>query len=781
MARAAAAARPVAVSAPLRYTGARVKRVEDPRLLGGRGRYVDDVVLPRMLHVAFVRSPHAHARVLGVEARAARDLPGIAGVFTGSDLRGLARPLAPRLEGEGFVPTAWPALADGEARFCGEAVAAVVAESPYVAADGRELVRVEYEALEATATIEAALAADRILFRRAWRRGDVAGAFARAAIVLRETFEHGRCAASPMEPRGLVADWDGEALTVWASTQTPSILVTALAGALDLPESRVRVIVPDVGGGFGLKMHVFPEDVAVAALARRLDRPVKWVEERRENLAAGSQARAQRLEVEAALDAGGLLQALRARAVADGGAYHVYPETGALEPLGSVGILPGPYRTAAYEYEAVTALTHKPPLGAYRGVGMTMGAFAMERMLDIAAERVGIDPAEIRRRNLIPRDGYPFVSASGMTYDSGDFPKALAQVLAAVDYERLRREQAALRARGRLVGIGISCYTEYTGMGAEGFRRRGASDVPGIEAATVTMDPDGTARCATSFPSQGQGHATTLAQVVADRLGVALECVRVEPVDTRAAPRGSGTFGSRGAVSQLGGAGAAADEVRAKLQALAGFLLEASPADVVMSEGRAHVRGVPARGVGLAEIARLAYSPPLGGLPGGLAPGLAATVYFDPPGPTFSGAVHVAVVEVDRETGRVTVSRYAVVEDCGPLINPTIVEGQIHGAVAQGIGEALLERVVYDGDGQLLTATLMDYALPKADDLPAFEIGHLETPAPGMPGGVKGMGEGGTIGAPAAIANAVADALRGTGVRVTSLPISPESLVRGRA
>jgi len=763
------------VSQP-RYTGARIKRVEDPRLLRGRARYVDDIALPRMLHIAFVRSPHAHAAIRRVDRAAARRLDGVVGVFTAADLHGVVRNLEPRLDAEGFVPATWTPLADRAVRFYGEAVAAVVASSPYIAADARELVQVEYEPLAAVSTLDAALAANRVLFRRVWRRGDVAAAFARAPVLLRETFEHARCAASPIEPRGLVADWDGETLTVWASSQTPSIMRTALATSLDLPEPRVRVIAPDVGGGFGLKMHVFPEDIAVAALARSVGRPVKWIEERRENLAAASQARAQRMEVEVAAATDGTLLALRARVISDGGSYHVYPVTGALEPLGSAVILPGPYRTPAYEYEAITALTHKPPLGACRGVGMTMGAFVMERMLDLVAERVKLDPAEIRRRNLIPREAYPFTSASGMTYDSGDYPKALEQALAAVDYENLRREQQAARDGGRLVGVGISCYTEYTGMGAEVFRRRGMADVPGIEAATVTMDPDGTVSCASSFPSQGQGHATTLAQVVADRLGVPMDRVRVLAVDTLGGPRGSGTFGSRGAISQLGSAGAAADRVRAKLQTLAAHVLEASPSDVVLEGARAAVRGFPDRAIALAELARLAYSPPLGGLPDGVPPGLEATVYFDSPGPTFSGAVHVAVVEVDRDTGRVALRRYVLVEDCGPMINPMIVEGQIHGAVAQGIGEALLERVVYDEHGQLLTATLMDYALPKADDVPTLEIGHLETPSPAMPGGVKGMGEGGTIGAPAAIANAVADALRGLGVSVRRLPIRSEEL-----
>jgi carbon-monoxide dehydrogenase large subunit len=753
-----------------------VKRLEDPRLLRGGGRYLDDVVLPRMLAVAFVRSPHPHAHVAALDGAAARALAGVVAVVTAAELRGVARPLAPRLSGGGFSPTEWPALADGEVRFCGEAVAAVVARTPYLAADARELVRVEYEPLRALVSVEDALAAESLLFRRDWRHGDVDGVFAQAPVVLRERFTHGRLAAAPMEPRGVVADWDGESLTVWASTQVPSVLRSALAAALGLEETRVRVLAPDVGGAFGLKTHVFPEDVAVAALARLLGHPVKWVEERREQLTAAAHARGQRVDVELAADAGGVVRGLRARVVSDGGAYHIYPLTGALEPLGTAAILPGPYRAEAYAYEALAVATHKPPLGAYRGVGMTMGAFAMERMMDLLAERLGVDPAEIRRRNFIPRDGYPFTSASGMTYDSGDYPGALEQALARAGYDALRREQAAARAAGRLVGIGVACYTEYTGMGSEVFRRRGMEDVRGLEAATVTMDPDGGVRCATSFPSQGQGHATTIAQVVADRLGVALERVRLVPTDTAVAPTGAGTFGSRGAVSIGGTIAVAADRLRDRLQALAGHQLEAAAADVVLADGRAQVRGFPDRAVAVAELARLAYSLPLGGLPATIGPGLSETVFFDPPGPTFSGAVHVAAVEVDPDTGRVQVRRYVVIEDCGPVVNPTIVEGQIHGAVAQGLGEALLESIVYDADGQTLTATLMDYALPTAADVPALEIGHLETPSPLMPGGVKGMGEGGTIGAPAAIANAVADAVRPLGVRVTGLPIRPESL-----
>ena len=769
-------------SPPPRYLGARVKRLEDPRLLAGQGSFLDDLTLPGLLHAAFVRSAHAHAIVRSVDAEAGRLVPGVVLVLTGRDLEGEVAPLVPRLEAPGFTPTAWPALATERARFVGEPVAVVAAATPYAAVDGASAVVVDYDPLPAVPDAAAALAPgaprlhpgqpSNVLFEGRGSQGDVEGAFAAAPVVVRETFAHARCSASPLEGRGLIARWEGDVLTLWTGTQVPHVFRTGVARAFGLPESRVRVIVPDTGGGFGQKMHVMPEDLAVAALARRAGRPVKWIETRRENLAAATQAREQRVEIEAAADADGSLRALRARLVSDVGAYHVYPLTGALEALGAASILPGPYRTPAYAFEIVALATTKPPLGAYRGVGMTMGALVMERTLDLLADRLGLDPALVRQRNLIPRDAYPFTSATGFVYDSGDFPKALEVALTLAGYERLVREREAGRARGRLLGIGMACYTEYTGIGSETYRRRGMADMPGPEAATVRVEADGSVTCLVSFPSQGQGHATTTAQLVADQLGVPLEAVTVRQPDTDEAPPGTGTFASRGAVAQSGAADAAAATVRGALLALAGGLLEASPADLLLADGVVRVRGVPDRGVTVAEVARQAHAA------AGGAARLQATQRFDPPGPTFSGAVHVASVEVDPETGRVAVRDYVVVEDCGPVINPMIVEGQIHGAVAQGIGEALGERLVYDESGQLVTGTLLDYALPTAGALPAFTIRHLETPSPLTPGGYKGMGEGGTIGAPATIANAVADAVKPLGVAVTTLPILPADLVR---
>jgi len=763
-----------------RYIGASVRRVEDPRLVSGQGQFLDDIRLDGLLHAAFVRSPHAHAIVRAVDTAAAQAAPAVHRVLTGQDLTNSVRSLSPRFEGPGFTSTAWPALARERVRFVGEPVAAIAAESAYAAVDARDLVVVDYEPLAAQADVTAAMAANapplhaghrsNTLFERRRSQGEVDAAFKGAAVVVRETFRHGRCSAAPLEPRGLIAEWDSDGLTLWCGTQVPSVYGAALARAFGLDEGRVRVIVPDTGGGFGQKMHVMPEDLAVAALARMTARPVKWTETRRENLAAASHAREERVEIEAAADASGAILALRARLYSDAGAYHIHPLTAALEPMGTAGILPGPYRIPAYAFEIVAVATNKPPLGAYRGVGMTMGAFVMERTLDLVADRLGLDPAEIRRRNLIPRDGYPYTSASGFVYDSGDYPKALEQALALAGYEHLKRERDEARQRGRLFGVGLSCYTEFTGIGSETYRRRGMVEMPGPEAATVTMAADGGVTCLLSFSSQGQGHATTAAQLVADHLGVPLERVRVLQPDTATSPPGTGTFASRGAVVMRGAAGAAAVTLRKRLLDIAGGVLEVSAADLELRDGRVSVRGMPDRGVDLAAIARDAGPA-----------SLEVTEIFDPPGPTFSGAIHVASVEVDPETGRASLRHYVVVEDCGPVINPLIVEGQIHGAVAQGVGEALGERLVYDENGQLLTGTLMEYALPVAETLPFLTIGHLETPSPLTPGGHKGMGEGGTIGAPAAIANAVADAVKPLGLGITVLPILPERLLAPRS
>ena len=760
--------------------GAAVRRREDHRLLTGRAWYADDVWFAGTLAAAFVRSPHAHARLASVETG------GRTGVFTASDFPDL-RAIIPHMTDAGFAPTAqWP-LARDIVRYVGEPVAAVLAADRYAAEDAADHVTTHYEPLPAMADVEAALASgaprlhalpENVLYRRTYAAGDPDEAFRQAEVRVAAEIAMSRATALPLEGRGAVAYLDGDVLTVWAGTQVPSLLRSALAACLGVPEHRIRVVVPDTGGGFGQKMHVYPEDVVVAALALHTGRPVKWIEDRRENLTAASQAREERVRAEMAARRDGTVLGLRAEIVGDVGAYHVFPTTAALEPLGVAQILPGPYAIRHYAYDTRAVCTNKPPTGAYRGVGMTVGVLVMERLMDMLAHTVGLDIVEVRRRNLIPAEAFPYHAASGLVYESGSSHEALEHVCRAANYAALRDEQRRLRSEGRRLGIGVSCYTEYTGLGSATFARRGMTDIPGHEAAAVRVDPTGTVRVALSFSSQGQGHETTMAQLVAEALQVPLERVRVERVDTAAGPHGSGTFASRAAVAGSGAVLAAAGAVRERARAVAAALLEAAPADIEIVEGRFGVRGTTRR-VTFEEVARAASHVPLGKA-GVLAPGLDAVEYFDPPPATFSNAAHLAVVEVDGETGAVTLRAYFVAEDCGRVLNPMIVDGQIHGAVAQGIGGAFLEQAAYDRDGQPLAATLLDYLIPTSQDVPPIEVVHLEHPAPARPGGFKGMGEGGTIGAPACIANAVSDAID---AEVVTLPMTPQrvrALLDGR-
>lgn len=767
----------------IRYIGAPIRRNEDPRLLRGRGQYVDDLRLAGALTAAFVRSPYAHAAVVSVDTHA-RD-----GAFAAGDLPDL-RPITTRMEREGFLPTPqWP-LARDRVRYVGEPVAVVCAEDRYAAEDLAETVTVRYDPLGIAAGIDAALHAhaprlhppsENVLYHEAHVAGDPETAFRDAEVTVRATIATPRATAVPLEGRGMIASLEGDVLTVWTNTQIPSLVRSGLAACLGLPEHRIRVVVPDTGGGFGQKMHLYPEDVAVSALALRTGRPVKWIEDRRENLTAATQAREERVTAELAARRDGTVLGLRARIFGDVGAYHAFPTTAALEPLGVAQILPGPYAVPHYAYEVSSVCTNKAPTGAYRGVGMTVGVFVMERLMDLLARTLGLDPVDVRLRNLITGDAFPYQAAGGLVYDSGSFREALERVCAVAGYARLREEQRASRAAGRRIGIGVSCYTEYTGMGSATFARRGMRDVPGHEAATIRVDPSGIVHVALSFPSQGQGHETTMAQIVAEILQLPLERVRVERVDTALGPDGTGTFASRASVAGGGATFAAARAVRARAFTVAATLLEAAPADIELASGRFRVRGAPQRSVSFEEVASAA-SRVLPEKAGAVGPGLDATESFDPPAATFSNAAHLTVVDVDDEVGMLRVLRYVVAEDCGRVLNPLIVDGQIHGALAQGIGGALLEHARYDEQGQPLAATLLDYLIPTAEDMPPVEITHLDHPAQDRPGGMKGMGEGGTIGSPAALANAISDAL---GAEVFDLPVSPERvrtlLNKGRA
>jgi carbon-monoxide dehydrogenase large subunit len=771
-----------------RYVSTSVKRREDPTLLLGRARFMGDLTLPGLLTVAFARSPHAHARIVGVDAREARALPGVQAVVTGADLAATTRPIRAELAGGSYKETGWPALAHGKTRFVGEPVAAVVAGDRYRAEDALDALRVEYEPLAAVVDAEAAMGpaaprlhddmTDNVLMHARYEKGGVDAALAAAEIRFGETFHQARCSSSPMEGRGVMASFDaGDGmLTVWATSQTPHMLRAGLAAALDMPESRLRVLCPAVGGGFGPKMHLYPEDVAVADLARRLGRPVRWLEDRRENLLAAAHARDCTCRIEVGARRDGTIVAMRVRLVSDVGAYSVYPVTVALEPMTAVGIIPGPYRFEAYAYDAYAVATNKSPLGAYRGVGMAFGTLVRERVVDMIARRTGLDPADVRRRNFVQASQLPFATASGLVVDSGDSAGAFERALAAGDYAKRRAEPRRTPA-GKYRGIGLAAYTEFTGMGAGTFRRRGMTMVSGHDAATVRVEPTGEVRAFLSAVSQGQGHATVFAQILADELGVDMGAVTIVQGDTERCPHGSGSFASRSIVVSGGALVLAARRVREKIGRIAGHMLEAAPEDLVVEGGAITVRGAPGRGLTVADVARLAYRPASGTLPAGTDPALEATQHYDPPPATFSNGSHLAVVDVDPETGLVEIVAYVVVEDCGRMVNPMIVEGQTQGAVAQGIGNALYEDFAYDDAGQPLTTTFMDYLIPSTMDVPSVDVVHVETPPAVSVSGFKGMAEGGTIGSTAAVANAVADALAPLGIEVRELPLTPDRIL----
>jgi carbon-monoxide dehydrogenase large subunit len=771
-----------------RYVSQSVKRTEDPPLLMGRAHFIGDLRLPGLLAVKFLRSPHAHARVVHVDVRAAAAMSGVEAVVTGRELLSSTRPIRAVMSGAGYKPSGWPPLAGDTARFAGEAVAAVVASDQYRGEDALEAIDVTYEPLPAVVDAEAGMKAtapvlhaemgDNIIFHTRFENGDVARALAGADIRLTETFRHARCSSSPMEPRGVMASVDpvDGTLTVWASTQAPHLMRSGLAEALRLPESRIRILCPAVGGGFGPKMHLYPEDIVVAELARRLRRPVRWLEDRRENLLASAQARDHVNHVEIGARKDGTLLAIRSTLICDSGAYSVYPVTASLEPLTAAGILPGPYKLAALAYDAYAVATNKCPAGAYRGVGMALGTFVRERLVDMVARRAGLDPADVRRRNFVDAGELPFATASGLVVDSGNPRESHERALAGADYASIRATPAP--AHGTYRGVGVAAYTEFTGMGSGTFRRRGMKQVSGHDAATVRVEPSGEVRGFVSAASQGQGHATTLAQVLADELGVPLEAVSIVEGDTERCPHGSGSFASRSMVVSGGALVLAARRVRDKIATIAAHMLEAAREDLTFDEGTIAVRGAPGRAVTLDQVADLAYRPAGGTLPPGVDPALEATHYYDPPPATFSNGTHVAVVEVDADTGQVSILRHVVVEDCGRIVNPMIVDGQTHGAVAQGIGNALYEDFAYDAGGQPLTTTFMDYIIPGTHEVPPVEVIHLETPPAVSVTGFKGMAEGGTIGSTAAVANAIADALAPLGLEIRELPVTPDRLYR---
>jgi carbon-monoxide dehydrogenase large subunit len=759
-----------------RFVGQSVQRKEDRRLLTGHGEYVDDIRLPRLLHAAFVRSPFARARILRVDTARAAALDGVKAVFTAAELNADARVLKGSLElARGETRWRTEPLAGEEAKFVGDPVALVVAESRYVAEDACDLVDVEFEALPAVTDYETA--ADNPIVVHGFMGTNVAGqlaspddarladAWASAAYVFEETFHQHRQTNVPMETRGVVADWEPASgqLRIWIATQSPHEVRLYVARMLGLTETQVHVSAKDVGGGFGQKWVVTRDEAVVVLAAHRLGRAVKWIEDRWENLTASNHAREERMRVKMAFDGEGCLTAAyvdhldNVGAIPAGGAA----AGGAL----ACAMFPGPYRLDVYGFTTRSVFTNTCARGAYRGPWM-METVAREMMMDIAARGMGMDPLELRRRNVIHQSDLPYTTATKHTYDRISPEETLEQVAAMVGYESFRHEQAAARAGGRHLGLGLALYVEPCAM---------SFGALGVEVATVRVEPTGAVNVFTGTGSHGHSVETTMAQVVADQLGVGFEDVTVHQGNTDASPFGGGTGGSRTAVIAGGACQVAARQVKAKVVEAAAHLMEAAPEDLEVSAGVISVRGSPTRSLPLGQLAYAAYTNP-SSLPPGMEAGLEATVRYRPPSAfTYSNAAHACVCEVDTHTGRTTILRYLVSEDCGVLINPRVVEGQIAGGVVQGIGGALYERMVYDQDGTPVTTTFMDYLVPTAAEVPDIEYGHVVVESR-TEGGYKGMGEGGAIGSPPAVVNAVGDALAPLGITITDQPVGPQQV-----
>ena len=769
--------------------GTRRLRREDPALLTGEARYVADLQVPGALHAALVRSTVAHARIASIDTSAARTMPGVVTVFTGADLES---------EWAGPLPCGWPVTADmkapahlplaiGKVNYLGDAVAVVVARSEYEAHDAAEAVVVEYEPLPVVVDLDDA-ASDRVVIHEdlgtnksyTWElspdHAAVEAAFASATHVVSGRYVQQRLIPSPMEPRGVlvVPQPFGGDFTIYSATQIPHILKVMLALTVGVPETNLRVIAPSVGGGFGCKLNVYAEEALALALARRLRQPVRWVEERSEHATSTIQGRGQIQYIDLAANADGKVTAVRVRLLADMGAYMQLVTPGV--PLLGAFLYSGVYDVPAYEFTCTSVFTNKTPTDAYRGAGRPEATYAIERTMDTLAARVGLDPAELRRRNFIGPDQFPYNSVAGLVYDSGDYERALDRCLDMAGYADLRKEQARRRDAGesRQLGLGLSAYFEMCGLAPSRVLASLNYTAGGWEAATVRILPTAKVQVVTGTSPHGQGHETSWSMIVADQLGISPDDVDVLHSDTAIAPYGLDTYGSRSLA--VGGTAIflATERVIDKARRIAAHQLEAADEDVEFAAGSFQVKGSPERAMPLAAVAFEAFT--AHNLPDGMEPNLEASSHFDPTNFTFPFGTHLAVVEVDTETGEVRLIRYAAVDDCGNQINPLIVEGQIHGGIVQGAAQALWEEAVYDGDGNLQTSTLMDYLVPSAAELPSFETDTTVTPSPSNPMGVKGIGEAGTIGAAPAVINAIVDALSPYGIHDIEMPATPQRI-----
>jgi aerobic carbon-monoxide dehydrogenase large subunit len=756
------------------WVGRAIRRFEDPALIAGLGRFTAD--LPASHWVRFVRSPVAAGTIIKIDA------PKNAFVLSAADLKGVKK-ITPMLHKFNYKPVGQPILADGVVRFVGEPVAAVVAANQDEAEDIAELVDLVIEKAMPVIDALAALAPGtpqvhaeapgNVIVEGKFKTLEFDAVWNDAAKIVKVKARSRRQNATPMEARAGHADYDASTsrVTLTCATQMPHLTRTAIADVLGMPEADLRVVAPDVGGGFGQKMSLAPEYVVLVWLARKLKSSVAWTEDRRENLIASFHSRDLYITLEGAFDEDAKLIALRADVLSNVGAYSCFPTTCGVEPLMAMAEMPGPYDFRAYECRARGVLTNTCTMAPYRGVSRPVITFALERLMDKAAAAFAIDPVDIRRRNLI--DKFPYTSAMGLVYDEASYKQTLEMAVAAIDVPAFRARQEQARAKGRHLGIGFATFSERTGYGSPAFAARGMEITPGWETVILAVDPSGFVEARIGSSPHGQGLRTTLAQIIADEIGVTPDVIKVVHGDTDRAPYGWGTFASRSLVISGGATLIAAQKVRAKLIKIASHLLEAAPGDIVLADGAAKVAGTD-RSVSIAKLAREAYTQ-THRFNGEIEPGLTETGTYDPPG-TFSNACHVVIVELDVETGRVTVEKYLVAEDAGRIINPMIAEGQVHGGIAQGIGNALLEEIIYDESGGILTANLADYMPPTAREIPSIELHHRETPSTTSITKAKGLGEGGTIGAPAAVINAINDALAPYGVAIDEIPATPQRI-----
>lgn len=764
--------------------GASIKRREDPRLITGQATYVGDIKLYGMLHMAVLRSPYGHARITRISTDAARALPGVVAVYTADDIKGtvgnipIAAPLpGPISEGMGRrLP-----LAEGKVRFYGDPVAVVIANDPYTARDARDMIEVDYEPLPVVVDTEEAMKPGAPLLYEEFGTNvpvsihpdtaDIDKVFeetkANGGIIVKQRMVNQRLAPAAMETRGVVAEFRraDKRLTVWSSSQIPHLLRNFLAEQMGLPQHQVHVIVPEVGGGFGSKLNIYPEEALASFAAMKTGRPVKWIEDRSENLAVTIHGRDQVDYVEVAATKEGKITGLKIQVISDLGSYLQF-FTDVIAIAFTLPMLSGCYDIPVVYSSCDVVFTNKAPTDAYRGAGRPEAAYMVERAIDLVAHELGKDPSEVRMLNFVQPNDFPHKMATGAVYDSGNYQGAMQKALELANYQSLRAEQAQKRTQGKLMGIGFSSYAEICALGPKGSVPFGF-----FEGARVSVDQDGSVTVWTGTSPHGQGEDTTFAQLVADELSIPIDDISIEHGDTDSTPEGRGTYGSRS--TSVGGVAVmqAVQQVEDKMKTIASHMLEANVSDVKLEDGKFSVAGTPQKSVTFKEVAENANTS--NALQAGVEPGLEATSFWEPEGHCFPFGTHICVVEIDKETGEAEITRYIAVDDCGNQINPMIVEGQVHGGIAQGVGQAMFEQVIYDEDGQLLTGTFMDYAMPIASELPHYETGTTVTPSPTNPLGVKGVGEAGTIGSTPAVANAVADAF---GLAHVDMPFTPYNM-----